>query len=926
MLKKVVAICLSFAVAFSTVGEIKAGEIKVGGITTQSYEEMNDPEYAKYQDNNSKINNPQFDTLKAYGDGLTHDECFSKSKRVYGVDVSKWQKTIDWKKVKASGIDFAIIRLGYRGSADGTLNTDEYFETNVKGAHAAGIKVGIYFFTNAITASEAKAEANYCIKKLKDYSSYITMPVMYDIEEPSTRTMKAKLSKTTMTKMCKSFCETIEAGGYRAGVYSSKSFLEGKLKMSDLANYYTWCARYNTICQYFSGVREGMWQYSSSGKVSGITTGSADMDVAYIETTPAKPKNVVQTTTTVNSIKLKWDKVTYADGYDVALYDINENKIAVLDTNTNSITIDNLELGTAYKAKVRSYYVYEDESVVKGKYCALSDIFTLPDKVTNIVVTERTANSLSLKWDDSKGALKYRVRQLDPETGTYTTLATTYTNSARVEGLKEATKYPLMLQAYVRLADGTTNKYGEQSDDMQIYTTVSPVEKTKVDIISTNGFTISWDAKEGIEKYKVICKDVEGTEVDSRVVTTNKYSLDGLGVGKRYTVSIFAIYEPEEGHSYNGMAVDFEARTVAGKITNIKQSDATTSKIVLSWDAVESACGYNVYAINSDGSKTLVKTVDTNKCTISGLTAGTKHTYVVKGYVEYNSVKYEGEESDSYEASVKPSAISAVKVASVSSDAAELKWSKVKNATGYRVYLYDSESKLITSFDTGDTEFIWTSLESAKVHSFKVRAFVNTKDTVILGDKTSLIKFKTGPASVGKIKSTPSTTSVKLSWDKVDFATGYNIYMYDSSKKAYKLIKSTTSNSYTVSKLSKAKKYKFKVVSYVTYKSTKYTGTESKVYAVYTKPDKVKKVALTGRKKTSVNFCWSAVKKAKAYAIYRKNSSGKYVKIAETEYVSFIDTGLSSKKTYYYKVRAILRTDDKTTYGDKSDALKVTTK
>lgn len=189
-----------------------------------------------------------------------------------GIDVSKWQGNIDWSKVKNDGIEFAIIRTGY-GMYDN--QKDPYFETNYKNAKAVGLKIGVYHYSYATNADEAKKEANLVLKWLNRRS--LDLPVYFDIEDKS----QQNLDKTTLNNICKAFCDTIEASGYWAGIYSNKYWATGLIDGPTLGKRYTyWIAQYNNKCTY-SGPYD-MWQYSSSGKVNGIS-GNVDMNYLYRE-------------------------------------------------------------------------------------------------------------------------------------------------------------------------------------------------------------------------------------------------------------------------------------------------------------------------------------------------------------------------------------------------------------------------------------------------------------------------------------------------------------------------------------------------------------------------------------------------------------------------------------------------------------------
>ncbi len=198
-----------------------------------------------------------------------------------GIDVSTYQETIDWAKVKAAGIDFAFIRVGYRGYTKGSLILDSHFKRNIAGATGAGLKVGVYFFTQAITEAEAVEEASMCLQYIKGYN--VNYPIVIDVEEIGGSAGRANsLTTAQRTKVVTAFCETIKNAGYTPAVYANKNYLETKLYTSTLeANgYVIWLAHYTSGKSSYSG-RYELWQYSSSGTVNGIN-GKVDMNLSYL--------------------------------------------------------------------------------------------------------------------------------------------------------------------------------------------------------------------------------------------------------------------------------------------------------------------------------------------------------------------------------------------------------------------------------------------------------------------------------------------------------------------------------------------------------------------------------------------------------------------------------------------------------------------
>lgn len=205
------------------------------------------------------------------------DGALSQGSGTLGIDVSKYQPSINWSSVKASGINYVIIRCGYRGSSTGVLVEDPYFKSHIKGAKAAGLKVGIYFFTTAVSEAEAVEEASMVAYLCNGYG--IDYPVFMDCE-PSGRAGYNSMSASQRTAIIKAFCNTIRSAGYTPGVYANKNWLTEKINAGELSGYKIWLAQYNPDGPTYSG-RYDLWQYTSKGKVNGIS-GYTDMNKSYL--------------------------------------------------------------------------------------------------------------------------------------------------------------------------------------------------------------------------------------------------------------------------------------------------------------------------------------------------------------------------------------------------------------------------------------------------------------------------------------------------------------------------------------------------------------------------------------------------------------------------------------------------------------------
>ena len=193
-----------------------------------------------------------------------------------GIDVSKWNGTIDWDKVKNAGVQFAIVRAGYRGSVTGSLVEDPQFVANMKGATAAGIPVGVYFFTQATDEKEAVEEASAVLELIRDFQ--LTYPVFIDTEGAGGNGRADGLNAETRTLVCEAFCRTVENAGYTAGVYASRNWYNNNLQTARLENYHIWLAEYRSVPLYQGYYKT--WQYTSKGKVDGIE-GRVDINITY---------------------------------------------------------------------------------------------------------------------------------------------------------------------------------------------------------------------------------------------------------------------------------------------------------------------------------------------------------------------------------------------------------------------------------------------------------------------------------------------------------------------------------------------------------------------------------------------------------------------------------------------------------------------
>lgn len=206
-----------------------------------------------------------------------HEE--GEKKSYMGVDVSKYQGFVDYNKLKKAGVSFVMIRIGARGYGSGQLILDEYFADNIKGATDAGLSVGAYFFSQAITTEEALEEVALIVEALEGHT--LTYPVAFDMESiPGDNARIDNLTKIEKTDIASVFLNGIKEAGYKPIIYGKKEWLLTKIDLTKLTEYDVWLAQVETTPDF--PYEFDMWQYSTSGKIDGIA-GKADLNISFID-------------------------------------------------------------------------------------------------------------------------------------------------------------------------------------------------------------------------------------------------------------------------------------------------------------------------------------------------------------------------------------------------------------------------------------------------------------------------------------------------------------------------------------------------------------------------------------------------------------------------------------------------------------------
>ncbi|MEG1181026.1 MAG: glycoside hydrolase family 25 protein, partial [Oscillospiraceae bacterium] len=205
----------------------------------------------------------EIDCFKMKDGILTYDD--KDTETFFGVDVSEFQDYIDWKQVKSDGADFAMLRVGWRGNTEGKLNKDEHFNKNIKSALAAGLHVGVYFYSQAVTPQEAAEEARAVIRWIEAYD--IKYPVVYDWEYVSAEARTANVTPEVLGQCANAFCAEIEKAGYIPMIYLYLQSAYVHYNIADIAKYDFWLAEYTDKPSFYYDYK--MIQYTNKGKIAG---------------------------------------------------------------------------------------------------------------------------------------------------------------------------------------------------------------------------------------------------------------------------------------------------------------------------------------------------------------------------------------------------------------------------------------------------------------------------------------------------------------------------------------------------------------------------------------------------------------------------------------------------------------------------------
>lgn len=546
-----------------------AGRLSGDNIPDEFYDEYFDnsiPFLKRYGSSQSK--SPY--TNKTY----THKDAFDGLTISHGIDVSYYQKNIDWNKVKADGIDFAFIRVGYRGyGKTGTLAEDTDFSKNIDGAAAAGLRTGIYIFSQAITENEAIEEAQFILNRIGTHQ--VNMPLILDYEFAGNpgRLGGAKLTKAAATKICLAFCKTIYDAGYTPMVYANPDMLNNHLNPDDISPYYPiWLANYTTSTKYTGTF--SYWQYASTGSVNGIS-GNVDMNFYYV------PKDNDISTSVIPPIatqKYTGVPVTPEPAIKVGDTILTKNRDYTLTYSNN------IEVGTA-SVTITGIGKYFGTKTLKFN---IESVSPLPI-IKGLSTKKKSTKYITLSWNKASNITGYQIYRSDTMYGSYKkikTISKASTTSYKNTKLSAGVCYYYKIRAYKKNDSGT--QYGDFS--------------TVTALCTNTGYTRLALAKKGAAIYKDIdtSSEVIATPAENTSMKVTYQTKDAAG-----NIWYLVTYKGSKGYMRSNQVTIAKQGKTTRKNVNVRKKASTKSKkvttlkkktkvIVLKTKKVKRVTWYNV--------------------------------------------------------------------------------------------------------------------------------------------------------------------------------------------------------------------------------------------------------------------------------------------------------------------------------------------
>ncbi len=660
--------------------------------------------------------------------------------------------------------------------------------------------------------------------------------------------------------------------------------------------------------------------------VSAYTSNGSYDKIKYVITSDDYTVKNVKTSVQSSSVTVSADKNNSAKSYGFYLKDENQQLINGVEVPEPTYTFKNLNSGSKYTVLARCVKVKGNEY---GPF-TISYAVTKPEKATALSYEYDADKGLILRWRTAAKCTGYKIYSYDEATSDYTRIGTVKSNTGEFtvpEKYKDETCF--MVRAYVTYGDITT--HASYSDHLTISEELVAPSDLKQSGITSGGYTLSWSGSKAAESYRVY-RYIPETKTYIAIGETDKTQIviNDVEPGYlcAYRVKGFRTVNGER--EYSGWSEALWALLPTLKPVKVVSSEVKRDSITLSWDKVNNAQKYRVYRYCEDNKNlALIDETSDTSLVITGLEPDTEYKLYISAVVEGRGMSFESEMSETV--NVKTSdlppevaVVDGIKATDNTLDSVTVSWNKVPDAEGYRVYQKKS-GKWSLIAKTENNTYVCKGLASGKKYQFTVKAYTYYEGKTVMSPKYITFTTVTRAAKPSSVKAVSiGTSSVILEWNKVTGATGYRIYVKEGSSKKWKAVKTLTSNQTTVSNLKDCKKYTFAVKPYIKI-SGEVFWSEYTTLKLTTKLKNSSAKAVSNAKGTAT-VSWVDIGNEQGYQVwYSTRSDSGFTKISnyKADTVKINKKGLTSGKTYYFKVRAYTKLDGKYVYSAYSNIVKV---
>ncbi len=620
--------------------------------------------------------------------------------------------------------------------------------------------------------------------------------------------------------------------------------------------------------------------------------------VKYTVSDAAPSLGTVQVSAYTETLKVTVSADQKADKYIYA-YSDSKGNLTVAESAKTSHSFKNVPNAEKFTVTVRS--------VTGASHSANAGIITAtkPYAIESASMTY-SGGGAEISWAKVAKCEGYLVYGYDEDSNKYTKLAKVSSEESKYEiSFDELIYDSYCVRAYIK--NGSKSVYGAYSDKVTPSSRLSIPKNVSVSSIKTNGYTLSWDSVKGAEEYNVaLYKDGKWQKIAT--VKGTSYIVSSLSAGEENAYKVAAVC----GADVSDYSKEIYAMTSPETVKLLRVENVTSSQAKLSWQKAEGADKYNLY-FYEDGEYRLYGEYGSLSCSFSALSQFTQYKFKVAAVAKSDNNTIVGALSDELSFVTLPEKPEDLRGTEIKDDEVTLKWAENEKASGYIVYIYDSEKKdYIKAAESNKNEATVKKLKMATQYKFTVACFGEIDGTVYTSEMSDAVNVTTAYSAPEDFTlSSVTASSYKLIWESIDEADSYNVYRKNGSK--YVKIASGKNNYYSVSGLSYGAVDYYKVSA--VYKVSKKTVESelSEEIGATTLPDKVKNFTASPST-TSVTLKWDKVKNADCYNVYIYED-GKYNLQKTVTDTTYKLTGLRQGATYKLTVRAYIRLNTGTRKG-----------